>query len=182
MPKKSARVDAFVDESIRGQTYYLCAVLIPYENQALLRRQLRTISNLTNRRRIHFHSSSNRIRDLVIRTLASTFTTVVVVGTQVTHGIAEEDARQISMRLLVKSLQEMNIQRLTIENRSDNTQDYLTIQKSRKGGPPLDFWHISPSDEELLWAGDAIAWAVGAGSLWINKLNSFHIKFINGVQ
>ena len=181
MPKKSPRLDAFVDESIRGQTYYLCAVLISFERQSALRQQLRRISHQSGRRRIHFHSSSDRIRDSVIQHLIATTSSVVLVRTQTEHGVSEEQARQFCMHQLIKALQDMKVQRVLIESRSDNTQDYLTIQKARLGGPTIDFWHLNPIDEELLWAADALAWVAGAGPSWSRRLELFDIKFINEI-
>jgi len=179
MPKKSPRIDAFVDESIRGQTYYLCAVLVSLEQQGMLRAELRRISDQIRRRRIHFHNESNKNKDLVLTRIGTYVSGAVVIRTRITHGVSEESARQIAMTKLVQTLQLKKCQRLIIEGRSDNSLDSSNIQRARLSGPSIDFVHVLPLEEEILWAADAIVWSVGSGSAWIQKLNSMSLEIIN---
>ncbi len=180
MPRKTARVDAFVDESIRGQTYYLCAVLIPFENQALLRQELRRISNQFGRRRIHFHNESRQRKELVLTEICIKVSSALIIRTRISHGLNEELARQRSLSLLIQRLQTLGIRRLTIETRSDNRLDELTILDTRRNGPVLDFLHLDALDDELLWVADAVVWAFGGGSTWNKKLRGISLEVIDG--
>lgn len=179
MPRKTPRVDAFVDESIRGQTYYLCAVLIPFEKQSVLRQELRRISNQFGRRRIHFHNESQNQKEIVLSCICGYITAAIVVRARISHGVVEEMARQTALKMLVIRLQELDVQRFTLESRDDNAMDSSTIQKARRGGLHIDFVHATPLVDELLWAADAVAWSAGNGLKWLKKLASIPIEFLD---
>jgi hypothetical protein len=175
MPKKSARLDAFVDESIRGQTYYVCAVLVPFERQSLLRKELRELASGTGRRRLHFHSASKRVRQLALEQISDHVTGILVVKSQMSHGQKEESTRQELIRGLVLQLQITGVRRVTIESRSDNSADAKTFVRTRHNGPHIDFLHLGPQQEEILWAADAVAWSIGAGQMWRRQLEQMGI-------
>ena len=169
MPKKSARVDAFVDESIRGQTYYLCAVLVPLEQQSHLRILIRQLAKKSNQRRLHFHNESRKKKTEVIELLKNEVE-IIIVHAQINHNSDEEKARQKCVKSLILELQKRGIRRVIIERRSNNRNDEITILKTRANGPVLEFIHLGPFEEELLWCADAMAWVYGAGTFWRSQI------------
>ena len=180
MPKKTPRVDAFVDESIRGQTYYLCAVLIPIDQQSQIRQGLKKIAMRSNHRRLHFNSETVQKKIEIIE-LFTEKVDAVFVQSQVRHGIKQEDARQKCLAVLVKKLQADGIHRMYIESRSNDRRDELTILRVRSTGPASDFVHLDPYEEELLWCPDALAWTIGAGSIWKERISRLTQQIIEVV-
>jgi hypothetical protein len=45
-------------------------------------------------------------------------------------------------------------------------RDRTTIIRARRRRPLLEFHHLRPVDDPLLWLPDCVAWAVGAGGEW----------------
>lgn len=170
-------MDAFVDESIRGQTYFLCAVIVPFEHQALLRQELREIARVAGRRRIHSNSSSSQVREELLRRAARYVSQAIVVTSRVEQGRNEEVSRQKNLSSLVKELQKRQVGRIVIEGRSDNRLDAATILRTRANGSVIDFIHLTPEADELLWVADVVVWSTGAGTRWKQELSKISITY-----
>ena len=154
----------FVDES-RRRDYLLCvAVIAPAElgaARAALRRML-----LGGQRRVHFVDESDARRRTILATITSLELRARVYQTRSTDDVA---ARAITLSALVKDLAPA-AERLVIESRSDRDRDdrQLLVQLRHSGafGDGLRYEHLQAHEEPLLWVADALAWCVGAGSLW----------------
>lgn len=85
-----------------------------------------------------------------------------------------EAARQLGVERLVRDVQDTGVDTtMFIERREGaDDRDRSTIIRARQRRTSLDFQHLRPTDDPLLWLPDAIAWAVGAGGEWRRALGS----------
>lgn len=163
--KRLPFTDAFVDESIRGQRYLMACVLVEARHLAEVRRETAELAD--SRTRLHFHEELNSKRRVALEAFATMPVSVHVVVCHRQHGVTEFRAREACLSAVVQLLQSQTVPRLTIESRQDDRDDQRTIARSRLSAPPLVFDHRRSVREPLLWIADAIAWAYGAGGVWL---------------
>ena len=160
---------AFVDESIRGQRYVICAVLIPVGSLGSARRALRHL-RAPRQRRIHFATESNERRRAALGAMAALEPTPVVFFADNRDQVA---ARARILAAMVAYLQIVGVTRVVIESRErqdDRDRSVLFETLGRHPAPPLTYVHRRAADEPLLWIADAIAWAWGRGGTWRTQL------------
>jgi len=80
-------------------------------------------------------------------------------------------AKRVST-VIVTRLQERAVGRLVIESRQDDRADERTIHAARRPQPRLVFEHRISAGEPMLWLADPVAWTVGAGELWLERVES----------
>ena len=53
-----------------------------------------------------------------------------------------------------------------------NHRDVLVLDAAlrKHGSQTLEYRHLSPYEEPLLWVSDAVAWAMGAGGDWRRRV------------
>lgn len=60
---------------------------------------------------------------------------------------------------------------LYIERREGRDgDDHRVVNRSRRPSPALDYQHILPNDDPLIWLPDCFAWPVGAGGDWLARV------------
>ena len=156
--------DAFVDESIRGQRYYLACALLEARNLAAVRKQMRSL--VVGGKRLHFYQELDRTRRSVLAALAAMPLRVDLVVCVRNHRVSNFVARGECLAELTRQLQALSVARLVIETRRDDRDDMATIIRARAKQPALIFDHVAGEDEPLLWVADAVAWSYGAGAAW----------------
>lgn len=155
---------AFVDESIRRR-YILCSVTVNPRDLAASRRELRAML-LSGQRRLHFvHEAPSRRKALL-----SQMSRMRVRATIYVCAGGDLVARRAGLRRLVADLVAVGGRRLVVESREGRDgQDRQTIRAALVDAgaiAQLDYEHMRPSEEPLLWVADAVAWAAGADRTW----------------
>lgn len=158
---------AFVDESIRKGEYIVCAVLVAAAELDQARKALRALRR-PGQRRIHFVHESDRRRRQVLSALARGPIRVAVYRSDAKDA---EQARRRCLQQLVHD-ESAQLRRLVLESRGDrDANDQSVIHVARyEASADFGFDHLQPHEEPLLWAADAIAWAVGIGGDWARRV------------
>ena len=158
---------ACVDESLRPGRYLLGCVVVDAPIAGTLRREVRKLL-LPGQRKIHFQDEgSRRRRQLLTQATAMELDVTVYVCVHA-MGRGAEEARAECLAALVRELQTTDRSTdLFIESRDGgNDIDRATIIAARRRDPLLNFEHLLPAADPLLWLPDVFAWAVGAGGDW----------------
>jgi hypothetical protein len=156
--------DAFVDESIRGQRYWMGCVLV--EARALTEVRAEVAGLVTRSGRIHFHNESDAERADLLGIFAQLPIEAFVVTAQRQHGTSLPKARAVCLKAIVAELQARSVGRLVIESRQDDREDVATVTRARTRRPTLVFEHRMGPEEPMLWIADGVTWAAGAGARW----------------
>lgn len=160
---------AFVDESYRNRYVLACVVVAP-ENLRATRAELRRML-LPGQRRLHFHHESPRRRRELLGRLAKLDVTARVYELRA----RERTARPALLALLVNDLDSLGVTQLVFESRQglDHLDRQVIAAAQRQGHAPatMSYEHKLPHEEPLLWLPDAVAWAVGAGNPWRERLH-----------
>jgi len=86
---------------------------------------------------------------------------------------ATGEARTACLTVLVADIVPAGARRLVLESReSMNHRDVQAINSAlrKHGEGRLEYLHLRPHEEPLLWAADAVTWAVGAGGDWRRRV------------
>jgi hypothetical protein len=154
----------FVDESERPDAYLLGAVLADTADLDRLRADLRDLRR-PGQRRVHFTKESNpRRREILSALVASGIRTRVY-----SCPARAVEAREACLLALVADIVPAGASRLVLESRETmNHRDLRVINNALRkcGERTLDYLHLRPVEEPVLWAADAVVWAVGAGGDW----------------
>ena len=162
-------VTGFVDESIRGQRYLTCCVLIPTNQLSEVRSIVRQFAG--KKRRLHFRHESNQIRKSFLETVSSLKIESFVIETRMRNGINSRTARAKCIEYLIRHVQGNQLaSRLIIEDFSDSRSDLRLIQSVRTKNHVLNFEHQDGGVSPELWIADAIAWATGHGPEWSSQV------------
>jgi hypothetical protein len=161
----------FIDESIRSNRYLLCALSIEASMAGRLRRDVRGML-LAGQRRLHFKLEGKRRRRHLLAQFVKLELDIFVVRSQITSERTAEGARAECLATLVEQAQAGGRGvTLYIERRDGLDQnDRETIVRAREPKPALNFEHLRPQGEPLLWIPDAFAWAVGARGEWLDRV------------
>ncbi len=161
----------FIDESLRSNRYLLCGVTVDAERAGQLRRDVRGML-LAGQRRLHFKLEGKRRRRVLLDQLVELDLEVVIVQTRITSSRSGEEARADCLGVLVDHAQsEDRGATLYIERRDGlDHHDRETIVRTRRRQPTLNFEHLRPHSDPLLWVPDAFAWAVGARGEWLDRV------------
>ena len=165
---------AFIDESVRGANYCLCATLITEHGLAKARSHMRSLL-VPGQRRLHFVSESPQHRRTLLRDIAKIpCQSTVHVGV----GGAQLDARATALKSLVVELVDGNVDRIVLDSRQgQDHRDRSVIAKTlgNYGELRIQYLHLSSVDEPLLWIPDAVAWAWGRGRVWRSLLSDLDL-------
>ena len=161
----------FVDESVRSNRYLLCAVTVDGSDAGQLRREVRSML-LAGQRRLHFKLEGKRRRRVLLDQLVALDLDVAIVQSRITPDHAAEDARAECLAVIVGEVQiDGPAATLYIERRDGlDHHDRETIVRARLREPALNFEHLRPHGDPLLWIPDAFAWAVGARGEWLDRV------------
>ncbi|SDC77473.1 hypothetical protein [Actinokineospora iranica] len=163
-------VHVFVDESRRGSTYLLAAVLIPPTQLTSVRVLMRKMC-LPGERRVHFQAEQDSRRRLIIGRL-------VEAGLQgrIYLGAGRPDrVRAACLTALVEDIVKANAYRLVVESRdaAGDRLDRAVIHRAlaNAGTAPLAYEHLRGHEDPNLAVADAIGWAFGAGGDWRRRVH-----------
>jgi len=153
-------------------------VLVEARHLTTLRRE---IGGLTTgvAPRIHFNNDTDaqrrRVLDAIVEMPIEVFGVVCTKG----HSMNEFQARAACVTEIVGQVQRREVSKLVFESRQDDRDDERAIVRVRARQPPLTFEHRTARHERMLWVADAVAWAVGAGSPWRDRLTGVLTEVID---
>ena len=156
---------AFVDESVRGDLYIMCAALMPTDELDAARKTLRSL-RAPGQRRIHFSTESDRRRRALLREMSRVNASSIVYAARHPDQIA---ARAAILATMVPMLRSADVRHLVLESRREQDQRDRSVIYQNLGPhptPPLSYTHTPASGEPALWVADAVAWAWGRGGRW----------------
>lgn len=156
---------AFIDESIRRDRYLICASIVDARALAATRQSLRLLLG-RGQQRIHFNNESNARRRFILRSIAR-LEAVSVVCAACDHD--QVRARTAALHEVVVHLRSCGVGRLVLETRQgQDHRDRAVIWRTSGIDTKrvLDYTHLTPVSEPLLWIPDAVVWAWGRGDVW----------------
>ncbi|WP_435586111.1 hypothetical protein [Micromonospora aurantiaca (nom. illeg.)] len=118
--------------------------------------------------RIHFRTESDRQRRKILSQVARLSPMVWIFEAPG----PEEVARAACLTALVDELTILRPQHLILESRGDHRDrvDRRIIRAAlQKSGHQVQYRHLEPRHEPLLWIPDIVAWAHGAGGDWARR-------------
>lgn len=156
---------AFIDESIRGDRYLICASIVDARALGATRQSLRLLLG-RGQQRIHFNNESNTRRRLILRRIADFAAVSVICAARDNDQVR---ARTAALHEVVVHLRSSDVGRLVLEARQG--QDHRDRAVIRRAAGIDDkrvfgYTHLTPVNEPLLWIPDAVAWAWGRGGAW----------------
>ena len=160
---------AFSDESRRGGTYVVAAVVVETHELNPARADLRGFLR-RNQRRVHMAKESSARRNQFLALVEQTVSAIAVV---VPIGTGMDVARARALEELTRLLVADGVVMWQLEWMSEPVQD--RDRRTIAGAielvdAPEDFQydHRPPAGEPLLWAADAVAWATSRRPLpWV---------------
>jgi hypothetical protein len=160
-------MQVYVDESERRD--YLLGVTTVDGPVQPLRAALRALLR-PGQRRIHFaKEQDSRRRQLLAAMTELDLTARIYVSPR-----AAKESREMCLTALVADIAPAGASLLVLESReSMNHLDVLVLDAAlrKHGCHTLEYRHLSPYEEPLLWVSDAIAWAMGAGGDWRRRID-----------
>ncbi|MFC6091386.1 hypothetical protein [Saccharothrix lopnurensis] len=163
-------MQAFVDESRRGDTYLLAAAVVELPNLSRLRTRVRGLL-LPGQREVHFRRENTARRKFVLARLAEFGARVDIYRTDCRAN--EERARQKCLIRLVDDLLDVEGRRLVLDTRDErNKHDLLTIRTAlgkRARDSHLLYEHADSAWEPLLWIADMVVGCYGLGGDWARR-------------
>jgi hypothetical protein len=159
----------FVDESERTGIYLLGTALVMNPDElGRIRTELRDLRR-PGQRRFHFSKESDARRRELLSALISTGIRARVYSCPA----ATREARAACLNALVADIVPAGARRLVLESReSMNRLDTQVVSSALRkyGEGQLQYLHLRPQEEPVLWVADAVAWAVGAGGDWRRRV------------
>ena len=167
----------FVDESVR-RSYLICAVKVRPAALGSTRQALRRLC-LPAQRRLHFEREQDRRRRQLLDEIARLEVTAFIYRC--------DDLNQISARM--GCLRQLLIDhadttsRLVIE--ACETMDHrdrrliFAMTREMRMESAFAYEHLRGFEEPILWASDAIAWAVGAGGSWHTRVSGLVAQVVD---
>lgn len=170
---------AFVDESRRADRYLLAAALVASRDVQLTTRRARERLP-AGRRRAHFSDEGNSVRRRILDGYVRLAPQAVVVIASYGGG-DDQQSRDACMSALFPVLVAHGVQALVFDTRGPDRdkRDRQHIARLVRRSDQLDrlhYVHRGSRDEPLLGLPDAIAWAYGAGGIWLAKIRPIIIE------
>lgn len=160
---------AFVDESGRGQRYYVCAAVTTAVEVRKVRRLAESLRE-GSQRRWHFAKERSDRRKAILQALVDSGLVRGWVG----HGKGDDvQIRRRCLQRLAVDLVALRTDRLVVESREgrDEQDREVLYAALRPTGSHLTYTHRMPLADPALWVADAFAWSFGAGGLWRQTLD-----------
>jgi hypothetical protein len=170
------RAHAFVDESIRNG-YLMSAAVVTTGDLSTIRGKLRELCK-PGQRRIHMKDESDSRRREILSTLLGMELGIHLYRSPVA-GRPIRNSRDDCRFALVPDLLQLGITRLVIESCSQDQRDIQVIHRALTADgawDALDYIHLAPAAEPLLWAADVAAWAYGKGADWRRRIAPLIVK------
>lgn len=168
---------AYLDESIRGSRYLICATTCIEGELSPVRTALRSHLK-AGQHRLHFVSESDRRRKTILDQIAEL---QIVSMLYVTKDGNERAARARLLVAAAQDLESAGCDYLTIESRENRDHlDRQVLYGVLGAHPKVCHQHLAAAAEPLLWIPDAIAWAYGRGGEWAQRLD--RLGLIGGVR
>lgn len=165
---------AFIDESVRGGTYIVCAVTVSPSDLNATRTALRSL-RAKGQRRLHFSTESDQRRRQLLKELS----TLELASTiYVAKHRDKTAARAAILHEAVVELRGSGVTRLVLEAREgQDKRDRATIYTALgpHPNPEFEYTHRKPASEPLLWVPDAVAWAWGRDRRWRQRVNELQL-------
>ncbi len=167
----------FVDET-KSKKFTLTAVFVDLEQVPRLRVELVKL-RMKGQRRIHFVDESDSRRRQIAGVLEKLDMHTIFF---VTAEKAEREARKRCLAALVASLDtDANYQIWLELDESHLAHDKACITQALATQSMIDrveFLHVTPYQQELLWIPDALGWIRNRGSDWVRVLARFSQKVV----
>ena len=168
---------AFSDESERAAVMLMTVVLVPPGEVDDARRAMRGLL-LRGQRRVHTSDESARRRRQILDTLARTDNlSAVVLRHRRFEGTNKPAGRHLLLQAATGLVVGSGVTAWTLDDQEPNqkARDRAAIAHALAGvdhrlHPVYD--HHPSASEPLLWAPDAICWAVGAGDDWRRRIQA----------
>jgi hypothetical protein len=160
-------VEIFVDES-RHRNYVLAAAVVATGDLKQSKKSMRTIKP-ANRDRVHMHAEGRASQDKILaefirlRPIAKAF---VFTGS-VDRGRSERDVRNALLQELAWKAVDLGATRILIESCDQDKEDLNAVVGALVKAGARDRVRVdvdTPHSNEMLWAADIVAWAVGHGN------------------
>lgn len=161
---------AFVDESVR-KGYFVCAVVVAVGDLTPVRRDLRALRK-PGAARIHMATERPQFRRQVLSAINGMPVRAHIYEAAMTAR-SQRAARNDCLHALVGDLVDLGVDQVVFESCDQDRQDRIVMAAAlRKAGDyaALSYNPGRPTQEELLWLPDMIAWAHGAGGDWRRRV------------
>lgn len=162
---------AFSDESRRGGTYVVAAVVVETHEVNAMRTSLRQFLR-SNQRRVHMSKESPARRTQFLALVEQTVSVAHVIEVAIGADTMAQ-ARDRGLTALARFLIDEGVAMWHLEWMVDNVQRrdrQVIASELLEDDPPADlrYDHTPPHDEPLLWAADAVVWAASRRQLpWV---------------
>ena len=163
---------AFSDESERADTMLFGVLLVPAAVVAPARRELRALL-LPGQRRVHTAKESPRRRRELLDVVAGLDVEAVVFSVRRPAGLHRISARETLLEHACDELARHEVASWLLDDQEpvQAARDRHVIDHHLRGtGSALVYDHRSSASEPLLWAIDAVLWAVGTGGEWRRRV------------
>lgn len=159
---------AYVDASVRPGRYLMAVVLVEPAAAGATRAKLKRML-LPRQRRLHFQRESRQRRKQILLRVSQLEVEAVIFTCRHVLGRSERSSRDACLTAIVELLQSLDREvTLFIERREGRDgDDHRVVNRTRRHEPALDYHHILPRDDPLVWLPDCFAWAAGAGGEWL---------------
>ena len=157
---------AFSDESERGNLVLFGLMTLPAADATNSRRELRRML-LPGQRRVHTAKESPRRRRQLLDVVGRLDVEAVVFRLRRPPGMHRTSARALLLGAACAELSAMGVTNWVLDDEEpvQAARDRRVIDETiRAARRSLVYDHRASHDEPLLWAIDAIVWAVGAGA------------------
>ncbi|MEY3624962.1 MAG: hypothetical protein RL696_343 [Actinomycetota bacterium] len=162
----------FIDET-KSKKFTLTAVFVDVERIPTIRLEL-TKLRMKGQRRIHFVDESHARRRHIASELEQLGVHAIF---YVSRSKVERLARKHCLTAMVASLDKGSNYQIWLElDESHVSNDKAAITKALATNGMLDkveFLHVSPHQQELLWIADALGWIKNRGAEWSRTLRRF---------
>jgi hypothetical protein len=167
---------AFSDESERGGTMLLSVLMIEPGAVEVARRTMRNLL-LSGERRVHTAKESPPRRRVLLEAVGHLEgTSSVVLRLRRAPGVERRRARHLLLQAATGLALASGVATWTLDDQdpAQRSRDRASIAQALAGvdahlRPTYD--HRPSHGEPLLWAADAICWAVGAGGDWRRRVD-----------
>jgi hypothetical protein len=171
---------AFSDESERGSRMLLGLLVLPAGELAPARRALRGLL-LPGQRRVHTAKESPRRRRELLDVVMGLELSAMVFELRRPARVHRVAGRERLLRAACGEVLARSVVMWTLDDQepAHAARDRRTIEQSVSAQHgPLAYDHRPARDELLLWAIDAIVWAVGARGAWAANVRSVEVRAI----
>lgn len=170
---------AYVDESLRGGDYLLCAVIVEAGEVTRLRQTLKKLLR-GHQTRLHMAKESIETKKRLVSHVQG-ISGISTVLTITSSRVSDRDARDACLEALTSALLVRDLRRMVVESCDQDRRDLQVVGDRLAAARALDsveITHHRPSEEPMLWLPDIIAWAHGKGGPWRARLAQISIEEI----